>query len=65
MSMTKRYLESLPEEEQNEILGEIDIEHEEEWDAHEGECNIRNFVSGDMDEDDLTRRLVEDGILSL
>jgi len=27
--------------------------------------NVRAFVSGDMDEDDLTRRLFEDGILEL
>lgn len=56
MSMTKRYLESLPEEEQNAILGGVDPDYEEYWDAVETEeprcghvdtgcgdvCNIRD-----------------------
>jgi hypothetical protein len=60
MSMTKRYLESLPQEEQDAILGAHNPEDEDD-----SPVNIRAFVSGNMDEDDLTRRIVEDGILEL
>jgi hypothetical protein len=35
MSMTKRYLESLPEDEQNAILGEVDADYEAWWAARE------------------------------
>ena len=35
MSMTKRYLESLPEAEQTEILGEVDADYEAWWAARE------------------------------
>lgn len=35
MSMTKRYLESLPEEEQNAILGEVDADYEAWWSQRE------------------------------
>jgi hypothetical protein len=77
MSMTKRYLDSLPQEEQNEILGEIDPDYgvycDHPFQITGEECpncgdpypvNIRACVSGDLD-DEHTRRLVEAGLLSL
>jgi hypothetical protein len=52
MSMTKRYLESLPTEEQNAILGEVDPDYEPEyrttlkdWAAEEVEAIITDCES--------------------
>ena len=56
MSMTKRYLESLPEAEQNAILGEVDADYEPllsgyaPWEIEEYNREMARFLAGGTEE---------------